>query len=85
MILSNSGMTVTNDGIGRTRATATPLSFQGSTTTLDFTNLPYWDLCAALRPAFKIAEWAGDAATEAKMRQGHKLFVIQAFEKLPVK
>ena len=56
-----------------------------SMTALDFTNLPYWDLCAALRPAFKIAEWAGDAATEAKMRQGHKLFITQAFEKLPVK
>lgn len=56
-----------------------------SMTTLDFTNLPNWDLCAALRPAFKIAEWAGDAATEAKMRQGHKLFVTQAFEKLTVK
>jgi aminoglycoside phosphotransferase (APT) family kinase protein len=55
-----------------------------SMATLDFANLPYWDLCAALRPAFKIAEWAGDAAAEAKMLHGHQLFITQAFEKLPV-
>src|SRR5260370_32206891 len=27
-----------------------------SMTTIDLTNLPYWDLCAALRPASKISE-----------------------------
>lgn len=53
-----------------------------SMTTIDFTNLPYWDLCAALRPAFKIAEWAGDDTTERTMRDGHRLFVTQAFERL---
>jgi aminoglycoside phosphotransferase (APT) family kinase protein len=47
---------------------------------LDFTNLPYWDWCAALRPASKIAEWAGDEATEAAKRARHRLFVTQAFE-----
>jgi aminoglycoside phosphotransferase (APT) family kinase protein len=51
-----------------------------SITDLDFANLPYWDLCAALRPASKIAEWAGDEATEAAKRAGHRLFVTQAFE-----
>jgi aminoglycoside phosphotransferase (APT) family kinase protein len=49
---------------------------------IDYSNLPYWDLCAALRPAFKIAEWAGDEATEQRMRERHKLFVTQAFEQL---
>lgn len=50
---------------------------------IDFTNLPYWDLCAALRPAFKISEWAGDnIEVEKRMRDRHRIFVRQAFEKL---
>ena len=49
---------------------------------LDLTNLPAWDLFAALRPAFKIAEWADDAVAEQRMRERHSLFVAQAFEKL---
>jgi aminoglycoside phosphotransferase (APT) family kinase protein len=53
-----------------------------STASIDFTNLPYWDLCAALRPAFKLAQWASDAAREKAIREGHGLFVAQAFEKL---
>ena len=55
-----------------------------SITALDYTNLPYWDLGAALRPAHKIGEWAGDALTEKRMRERHKYFVTQAFEKLSV-
>ncbi|MGI8968148.1 MAG: phosphotransferase family protein [Chloroflexota bacterium] len=55
-----------------------------SLTTVDCTDLPYLDLCAALRPAFKIAEWAGDDSTARRMRELHKWFVSQAFEKLPV-
>lgn len=53
-----------------------------SLTALDYTNLPYWDLCAALRPAFKISEWAADAVAEKRMRERHGWFVTQAFEKL---
>lgn len=53
-------------------------------TSIDFTNLPYWDLCAALRPAFKIAEWAADDIKEKTMREGHRWFITQAFEKLSV-
>jgi aminoglycoside phosphotransferase (APT) family kinase protein len=53
-----------------------------SMATIDFTNLPYWDLCAALGPAFKIAEWAGDAQREKTMREGHRWFISQAFEKI---
>lgn len=51
-------------------------------TPLDYTNLPYWDLNSALRPAHKIGEWAPDAATEKRWRELHKIFVSQAFEKL---
>lgn len=49
---------------------------------LDYTNLPYWDLCAALRPAGQIAIWAGDSVTEQRMRERHKLFVAEAFERI---
>lgn len=51
-------------------------------TTLDFTNLPYWDLWAALRPAFCIAEWAGNETVEQRMRERHRRFITQAFEQL---
>jgi aminoglycoside phosphotransferase (APT) family kinase protein len=53
-----------------------------SLTDLDFTNLPYWDLYMALKPAFKFSEWAADAAAEKAMREGHRLFVSQAFAKV---
>lgn len=60
-----------------------------SMTATDFTNLPYWDLCAALRPASRIAEWAEGwpelgrkDITERTMREGHSRFVTQAFERL---
>jgi len=53
-----------------------------SMTPIDFTSLPWWDLCAALRPASKIGTWGLDAAVETKMRAGHKWFVKQAFENL---
>jgi aminoglycoside phosphotransferase (APT) family kinase protein len=53
----------------------------------DFGDLPYWDLDAALRPAFNIAEWASvdadrSGAAEANMRAGHRLFVERAFAAL---
>jgi len=53
-----------------------------SMTTIDFTYLPYWDLCAALRPIAQIAQWGLDATTEKTMRERHRWFVTQAFEKL---
>jgi aminoglycoside phosphotransferase (APT) family kinase protein len=53
-----------------------------SITAIDFTSLPVWDLFAALRPAGKLAEWAADDSAEQRMRERHKLFVAQAFEKL---
>ena len=55
-----------------------------SMTSIDLTNLPIWDLFAALRPASTIGEWAADDIAEQRMRAGHRLFVAQAFEKLDV-
>jgi aminoglycoside phosphotransferase (APT) family kinase protein len=54
-----------------------------SMTSIDFTNLPYWDLCAALRPCGKLSDWGLDAETEQRMRERHGLFVDQAIENLP--
>jgi len=55
-----------------------------SMTSIDFTNLPVWDLFAALRPASKLSDWAADDIAEKRMRAGHRLFINQAFEKLSV-
>ncbi len=49
---------------------------------IDVTNLPYWDLCVALRPANQISQWAPDDAAKHRMRERHHLFVAQAFEHL---
>jgi aminoglycoside phosphotransferase (APT) family kinase protein len=56
----------------------------------EFTHLPYWDLCAALRPAGNIGQWAEaypdlgrPDITAESMRQGHRAFITQAFERLP--
>ena len=51
-------------------------------TEVDCVNLPYWDLCAALRPASKLDTWGLDEATLATMRERHNLFVTQAVAKL---
>jgi aminoglycoside phosphotransferase (APT) family kinase protein len=53
-----------------------------SMTTIDFTDLPFWDLCAALRPIGKMAGWSLDEATERAMRERHRWFVARAFEQL---
>jgi aminoglycoside phosphotransferase (APT) family kinase protein len=50
---------------------------------LDYSNLPFWDLCAALRPAGKMASWGLDNATLHKLQVGHKEFVEQALAMLP--
>lgn len=49
---------------------------------IDFANLPYWDLCAALRPAGRLGDWASDEVAEARMRERHAQFVAQALERL---
>jgi aminoglycoside phosphotransferase (APT) family kinase protein len=49
---------------------------------IDLASLAYWDLCAALRPAGRLSDWASDEAAEARMRERHALFVAQALEQL---
>lgn len=51
-------------------------------TTFDNRNLPYWDLCAALRPAGKISSWVTDEAAKQTMRDKHHAFVAQAMGKI---
>ncbi|GAB4579390.1 MAG: hypothetical protein Fur0022_21280 [Anaerolineales bacterium] len=46
------------------------------------TTLPYWDLCAALRPAGKLSSWGLAKTTENIMREHHKAFVEQALRQL---
>ncbi len=57
--------------------------------TLDFTHLAYWDLCAALRAAPYLADWAvGYPAlgrpdiTAETLRAGHAWFTAHAFARL---
>jgi aminoglycoside phosphotransferase (APT) family kinase protein len=57
---------------------------------INFTNLPYWDLYAALRAAPHLNEWATiypllgrNDITERTIREAHSLFITQAFENLP--
>jgi aminoglycoside phosphotransferase (APT) family kinase protein len=49
---------------------------------LDYSNLPYWDLCAALRPAGKMASWGLDEITLHKLQMGHRRFVDTAIQKI---
>jgi len=49
---------------------------------VDLAGLPYWDLCAALRPAGKLAEWGLDPAAENAMHEAHRWFVDQALDRL---
>jgi len=51
-------------------------------TNLDWATLPYWDLCAALRPAGKLHTWGLDATVEKTMREKHRWFVTQALATL---
>jgi len=63
---------------------------------IDYTNLPYWDLCAALRlvrlAGADLAEWAAFFApfgrhdiTKQTIRAHYRFFITQAFEKLAVR
>jgi aminoglycoside phosphotransferase (APT) family kinase protein len=52
-------------------------------TTIDWTNLPYWELCAAWRLAPQIASGAADA--EQTMRERYGWFLTQAFAALAVR
>ncbi|MGE5561646.1 MAG: phosphotransferase family protein [Chloroflexota bacterium] len=50
---------------------------------LDYSTLPYWDLCAALRPAGRIGAWGLAAAAERRLRELHRSFVGAALSRLP--
>jgi aminoglycoside phosphotransferase (APT) family kinase protein len=56
--------------------------YESMVTSTDFTDLPYWDLWAALRFGGHMAQWGLDAETELAMRAGHESFVAQALEQL---
>ncbi|WP_138494481.1 phosphotransferase family protein [Paenibacillus pinistramenti] len=49
---------------------------------LEYTNLPYWDLIAALRPAGRMSGFGLDRETLLKFRERHKRFVNQALDRL---
>jgi aminoglycoside phosphotransferase (APT) family kinase protein len=49
---------------------------------LNFTDLPYWDQCAALRQLSAISGWGLDAVTDRTLRARLRLFIDQAFEQL---
>lgn len=53
-----------------------------SMTAIDFTNLPYWDLCAALWEVNKIANWGLDETTVKTMLEKDRWFVERAFEQV---
>jgi len=49
---------------------------------IDMTNMPLWDLCAALRPAGRLADWAGNPARLPEMLERHAAFIERAFAAL---
>jgi aminoglycoside phosphotransferase (APT) family kinase protein len=53
-----------------------------SLTSINFTNLSYWDLVVALRPCGRLSGWGLDAETEQRMREQHGWFVDQAITQL---
>jgi aminoglycoside phosphotransferase (APT) family kinase protein len=53
-----------------------------SGTACDVADLPYWDLCAALRPAGKLSSWGLDEAAKRAMREKHRWFVGRALQQL---
>jgi hypothetical protein len=49
--------------------------YQAQMHALDYTDLAFWDLWAALRPAGQLSTWGLDAATERHMRAIHQQFI----------
>jgi aminoglycoside phosphotransferase (APT) family kinase protein len=49
---------------------------------IDTTNLPYWDLRAALRPCGRLATWGLSPTMEATIRSRHRAFVERALEQI---
>ncbi len=51
-------------------------------TDIDLSSLPYWDLCAALRPCGRVGEWGLEPTEERRMRADHAAFVSAALAAL---
>jgi aminoglycoside phosphotransferase (APT) family kinase protein len=51
-------------------------------TGVDMTDLPLWDLQAALRPCGRMSQWGLDDATEERLRERHAWFIEQAIARL---
>jgi aminoglycoside phosphotransferase (APT) family kinase protein len=56
--------------------------YQAEMQNVDFSDLPYWDLFAALRPMNQISTWGLEAEKLAKMQKELAWFAEQAFQKL---
>jgi aminoglycoside phosphotransferase (APT) family kinase protein len=56
--------------------------YESAAPSVDFTDLPYWDLWADLRLAGRTSEWGLDEVTERAMRAGHEAFVARALDEL---
>lgn len=56
--------------------------YRSSMVALQYTNLPYWDLCAALRPAGRMSGFGLDRDTLKNFRDRHKLFVDRALDRV---
>jgi aminoglycoside phosphotransferase (APT) family kinase protein len=56
--------------------------YQANMQDVDFSDLPYWDLFAALRPMNQISTWGLEAEKLAKMQGELAWFAEQAFQKL---
>lgn len=56
--------------------------YQREMISIDFANLPYWDLYAAVRPALNISKWGLDKSTEKMMKEKLKWFITQALKRL---
>lgn len=57
-------------------------SYQSLMPYLDFANLPYWDLCAALKPALSMSTWGLEPNDEQRMREKLRAFVSEALEQM---
>jgi len=67
---------------GRDAMTLFTEHYQSIMLHLDYSQLPYWDLCAALRPIPRFSEWANNPEHEKNMRREHHYFVNQAMSRL---
>jgi aminoglycoside phosphotransferase (APT) family kinase protein len=47
---------------------------------VDHTNLRWWDLCAALRPAGQMSGWGLAADARRRLQEGHRAFVAELLD-----